>query len=804
MANSSANLFSVSALIDKGCQVKFSSKGGTIIMPWGQAHQLEKRGALWIWPLAISRSTTQSVLQGQPGIGMALPQSHVLAALVEEEERDTSPFQPALPTTAPLDIREIHEKLGHCDTAVVLKWAERNGISITDHSKIFCNACASKGTRRKNKLLPTQEKLFYVQWSADKRLHVLFNPLTHRFTESDQVETGDKMYFKVPQVPREIWPVIDLGCKDATALVSVEIEQILKLPKPKGADPNTHAPSNVAPGSFKDIEFFRDKERWYAAYATEIDNLMQAMKPVPRSSARSPILKTKTVFKYVWNTDGTLKKRKVRITARGDLAKPGIHYSENNVSSPTLSYKSFRLILAEIAQCGFTAYTMDAIAAYLQARSKKPVWIEAPDNSLESFEGCNQATHCMEVFNSLYGLCQAGYEWYSTLKRELTVNNWEQCPSDPCIWRWIQHGEVIATMGVYVDDLIIGCRPHTLTRITDPIRKVLNFGEVSMATSWTGLRIKHIRNGFEVDMDAYIRNVLHRFNMTECKIAHEPLPSSFEYTVPTEEQIQEARDYPFMQALGSIMFAQLCLFPELSFTVSTLATFGGGWSVAHWKAVTHCLRYMKTLIGKTRKFTSDGKGDMSVDTQVDAAHGSQFSHHTRSRTGWLLYTNGNLTNWCSKLQDTKTATSSTEAEVLAMHDAVAEATWTSEILTFLRNKQGPMVNVYSDSRSAEKGVNNNLLTKRNRSYKARLHDLADKVRSGSMKIHHAPTESLPADSMTKATGKTKHAEHFDATQKLREWKETVQRHQCKSMRGVTGEPEEKGPQESSGKRARYL
>lgn len=62
-----------------------------------------------------------------------------------------------------------------------------------------------------------------------------------------------------------------------------------------------------------------------------------------------------------------------------------------------------------------------------------------------------------------------------------------------------------------------------------------------------------------------------------------------------------------------------------------------------------------------------------------------------------------------------------------------------------------------------------MLTKSNRSYKARLHDLAEKMENGSVHIRYAPTELLPADSLTKATGKVKHAKHFEATKELQKW-----------------------------------
>lgn len=188
-------------------------------------------------------------------------------------------------------------------------------------------------------------------------------------------------------------------------------------------------------------------------------------------------------------------------------------------------------------------------------------------------------------------------------------------------------------MGVYVDDLFIGCQQKTIARITEPIRKILKFGEISEATSWTGLRIKHINYGFEVDMDAYLRHVLHRFGMTECKPASEPLPPSFDYTIPTEVEIKEAEKHPYMQMLGCLIFAQLCLYPEISYAISTLATFGGGWSQRHWKALQHCLRYVKTLIGKSRKFIKCKDYADPITTQADAAHGSPFEHHARSRTG---------------------------------------------------------------------------------------------------------------------------------------------------------------------------
>ena len=57
---------------------------------------------------------------------------------------------------------------------------------------------------------------------------------------------------------------------------------------------------------------------------------------------------------------------------------------------------------------------------------------------------------------AICGLKQSGRKWGHFCADTLIADGFQQCKADPCIFRKIVGGVVVMTVGVYVNDLLVG------------------------------------------------------------------------------------------------------------------------------------------------------------------------------------------------------------------------------------------------------------------------------------------------------------------------------------------------------------
>lgn len=98
----------------------------------------------------------------------------------------------------------------------------------------------------------------------------------------------------------------------------------------------------------------------------------------------------------------------------------------------------------------------------------------------------------------------------------------------------------------------------------------LEFTDLVEGVASLGLSIEGVEDTFKVTMDAYIELMATKFGLTDAKTASIPLPTGFSYSEATKKQIAKASSAPYRQLLGSLIYAQQCLFPQLSYAVTAL------------------------------------------------------------------------------------------------------------------------------------------------------------------------------------------------------------------------------------------
>ena len=110
-------------------------------------------------------------------------------------------------------------------------------------------------------------------------------------------------------------------------------------------------------------------------------------------------------------------------------------------------------------------------------------------------------------------------------------------------------------------------------------------------------------------------------------------------------------------------------------------------------------------------------------------------------------------SWNANLQPV-VALSTTEAEYMAMTEAVKEAIWLKGITEELVMYKGKVV-VYCDNQSAIHLAKNQSFHERSKHIDVRLHFVRDIIAVGEIGVGKVPTKDNPSDMLTKSLNVTK-------------------------------------------------
>src|SRR5436190_17999813 len=175
---------------------------------------------------------------------------------------------------------------------------------------------------------------------------------------------------------------------------------------------------------------------------------------------------------------------------------------------------------------------------------------------------------------------------------------------------------------------------------------------------------------------AYIEKVLQRFNMSESKPVTIPFAAHFKLSSDlspiTEEEAEHMSSVPYLSAVGSIMYAMVCTRPDISHAVSVVSRYMACPVRQHWEAVKWILRYLQGTTDMGLIFDKE-KMENSIIGFVDSDYAGDLDKK-RSLTGYLFTLSRSAISWMTTLQTTVTL-STTEAEYMALTEAVTEAIW---------------------------------------------------------------------------------------------------------------------------------
>ena len=277
-------------------------------------------------------------------------------------------------------------------------------------------------------------------------------------------------------------------------------------------------------------------------------------------------------------------KNKARLVVQGYSQEEGIDYDET--FAPVARLEVIRLFLAYAISNKIKVYQMDVKSAFLYGKIKEEVYVCQPPG----FEDPSHPEWVYKLDKALYGLKQAPRAWYDTLSTFLLKNNFTRGAIDKTLF--IKHvGNHVLLVQIYVDDIIFG---STNTRLCDEFKKLMQskfeMSKMGELQYFLGLQIKQQTNGTFIHQSKYVKELLNKFSLQDCKSCSTPMTPTTQ--VEPDDQGKQVDQTMYRCMIGSLLYLTASR-PDIMFSTCVCARYQSAPRESHLIAVKRIFRYLK-------------------------------------------------------------------------------------------------------------------------------------------------------------------------------------------------------------------
>ena len=503
-----------------------------------------------------------------------------------------------------------------------------------------------------------------------------------------------------------------------------------------------------------------DKGKWVEAIQEEIANWRRCgvFRELEREEKERRRVKSRWVL--VIQKKGVEEKLryKARLVAKGFTQIEGIDYT--NTFAPTGSATAVRLAIAKAARERKKIRLADIKAAYLNAKLDVPIVMEWPSGSLGMLEGVEG--EAVMLLKGVYGLKQAANLWNSELDSSLRERQYLPNVLEPCVYR-NEEGELVV---VWVDDLISVEKEDgdgVIEKLSD--RYVVN--ETTNQEKILGVQIEEREDGIKLSQELYVEEVLRVMGMEECNPRSTPMEVETEKSRWKEVEERESlgwKPVAYREVVGMVNYLATWTRPDIAYAVSRVAEACNDPSEADWRRVVALLRYLRGTKRMGLFYSRRGeKVGEKLEVMVDADFANCVESRI-SRSGVVVFVGEAVVSWKSGKQG-MVASTTTEAEMIALYDGVREAKYVCEVASFMNGKRIEVevkhgmkeignVKFRGDNKSVV-DMFRNPRTKKRKYIDVKCMKVVDEARRSGWELEKIPTAENIADCMTKSLGRVR-------------------------------------------------
>jgi hypothetical protein len=633
-------------------------------------------------------------------------------------------------------------------------------------------------TQEVNKLDSKSRKCVFLGYADGVKGYRLWDPTAHKVVISrDVIFAEGKMQMEEHNsIPKETTAVQMENTQNHTSSEAApeheEQEQIeSETPEVRRSTRERRPPawhseyvteSNIAyclltedgePSTFHEAIKSTDVSMWMTAMQEEIEALHKnnTWDLVPLPQGRKAI-GNKWVYKIKRDGNNQVERYRARLVVKGYAQKEGIDFNE--IFSPVVRLTTIRVVLAMCAIFDLHLEQLDVKTAFLHGELEEEIYMLQP----EGFAETGKENLVCRLNKSLYGLKQAPRCWYKRFDSFIISLGYNRLSSDHCTYyKRFEENDVFIILLLYVDDmLVIGPNKDRVQELKAQLAREFDMKDLGPANKILGMQIHRDRSKRKIWLSQknYLKKILRRFNMQDCKPISTPLPVNFKLSSSmspsNEAERMEMSRVPYASAVGSLMFAMICTRPDIAQAVGAASRYMANPGREHWNTIKRILRYIK---GTSDVALCYGGSEFTVRGYVDSDFAGDLEKR-KSTTGYVFIIAGGAVSWVSKLQ-TVVALSTTEAEYMAATQACKEAIWMKKLMEELGYKQDNIL-LYCDSQSALHIARNPAFHSRTKHIDVQYHFVREVVEDGSVDFQKVHTKENPADALTKPVNTDKY------------------------------------------------
>jgi len=111
----------------------------------------------------------------------------------------------------------------------------------------------------------------------------------------------------------------------------------------------------------------------------------------------------------------------------------------------------------------------------------------------------------------------------------------------------------------------------------------------------------HSQGILRLSQESYIDKILYKFGMKDSKPGYTSIAKGNKFSLkqcPNNDLERiEIQKIPYASAVESLMYAQVCTRPDITFVVGVLGRYLSNPGMQHWKAAKHVMLYLKRTEG---------------------------------------------------------------------------------------------------------------------------------------------------------------------------------------------------------------
>ena len=519
---------------------------------------------------------------------------------------------------------------------------------------------------------------------------------------------------------------------------------------------------NDLPRSVKEALQGTEKEQWREAIKAELtshrDRKTWRIVNDEELPEDANLLPTKMVFKKKVNKQGQISRYKCRLVIRGDKQKEGVDYFETY--SPTTRIQTLRTFLMTALTKGLDVKQVDVPTAYLFGDLEERLFITLPNywnDIMQDVEPYPEGATA-ELLQAVYGTKQAGRGWNRKADDFFKALGYLPCPADPCLYHKETGGKKSILL-LYVDDILFAGNDETVEQeLTNALKKEFGCPPLELVDFMLGIQITKKSDEIYISQSNYIKRLIEKYGMEDCKTITTPVQTGH-VPAPRAPEDRKEINFPYREAVGSLMYAAVCTRPDIAYPVSVATRYLNDPSTAHVRYVKRVIRYLAATIEYCLLYKAIKNKEVIMHMRGDSSYADDKINR-RSTYGFNILLQGNLLSWKSKLT-TPVALSTMEAELFAACEAAKEGLWIKKLYEFMTGEKVTRMILQVDNKATKDFIVNGKISSRSKHIEVRYHYLQDLVKRGEIQIEWIRGDNNDADLHTKGLPEGTHQKYVE-------------------------------------------